>query len=499
MSNNIHDNASGNIKNKIGALLLADVIGYTPRAGQLGDQITASFNAHFESTVKDLTQKHQGHFIKRIGDAVLVFLPEMKHFLDFVSELRELSKTMRLDVSDFPGDLRMVAHYGNFSFQVFEDKICDVTGPESIKVFRMEKHADNKYDVVVTEFLLNIINPFLNGGNINCIDLGPKELKGFDKHANLFKLIFPTPGEIDASNLLDKEMAGLEAKTKEIPVFGDLYPPMSMKDNFINLDIKTGLKEDERLDKEEDFSADHLMGVDKKRERGDSRGKSQGLPHWDVKTLYDKQHKGIILGLPGSGKTTILKYFAFREFEHNRQAAKDGERRVVLFIPCANIMSYKAWHGLRFPDRGGGDITLNIETALEYLAGCFLSKGKGEEEKEDRDLCAARRRVQQAYYQGRLTLLIDALDEADGKETKEGIVSVVKLLFPGEEQEKTKQNRIYLTSRYSERETYFSGSNAEALQPVFEVRSLDMEQLRDMARFFYGEKTELFKKFDDRV
>ena len=49
----------------------------------------------------------------------------------------------------------------------------------------------------------------------------------------------------------------------------------------------------------------------------------------DVEKLYDTYPKGVIYGLPGSGKTTILKYIAFREFQK-----KITDERLILFIYC---------------------------------------------------------------------------------------------------------------------------------------------------------------------
>ncbi|NIM14810.1 MAG: hypothetical protein GTO45_22710 [Candidatus Aminicenantes bacterium] len=81
------------------------------------------------------------------------------------------------------------------------------------------------------------------------------------------------------------------------------------------------------------------------------------------------------------------------------------------------------------------------------------------------------------------------------------MIACVKELFKdlSDGPRKGKANRVFLTSRYSERDMYFSGKGADMLKPQFEVRSLDMEQLREMARYFYGEETDLYKKFDDIV
>ncbi len=490
------------MKFKKGVLLLADVVDYTSQTNRLGDKKTAAFNEHFEKKIRELTKAHQGIFIKRIGDAVLIFFEDEKPFLDFVIQLRELSRTRCLDHYDFFADLRMVAHYGNFSFETIEEKISDLIGPEGIKVFRIEKYA-GEYDVIITNSLLGIIRNLLEEKNISFTNLEAVKLKGFDEDAFLYKLNFPVKGKKAASTLLCVKMEALEAETRVIPVFGDLYPAMNMEDNFINLDIKTGDEEKwsgtGKYFPMREMEREGMPGIDVKMKR---EKEIERPGYVDVKTLYNLQHHGIILGLPGSGKTTILKYFAFREFKENRKILEEDKKRVVLFVPCLNIPGYNEWNRLRFWDEKKADAAFNVGTLLFYLTYCFLfNKEEVKQDKEKQELRIAEKLVLQAYNAGRLTLLIDALDEAPGKKIKEDMIACVKELFKdlSDGPRKGKANRVFLTSRYSERDMYFSGKGADMLKPQFEVRSLDMEQLREMARYFYGEETDLYKKFDDIV
>lgn len=495
---------------KKGVLFMADVVNYTPQAHKHGSAKTDRFNQHYENEIRCLTDKHGGEFLKRSGDGVLVFFEKEEQFLEFVVELRELSQKRGLDVDDFFGDLRIVAHFGNFSFTDINGKISDVIGPEGIKVFRMEKYA-NAHDVLVTEFLLDMIQNTLKKKNIDSTKLDRVMLKGFDRETNLYKLIFPEEGEKGDANLLYREMDQLERDTKEIPVFGDLYAPMSMEDNFINLDVKSDIKEKKDL-KDERYDeilpdVEDLMGIDGKRDRHHLKEKlkKQGPVFVDVKTLYNQHRKGIILGLPGSGKTTILKYFAYREFKRNHEeheeheeVRKEGKQRKVLFIECRNILSYNEWYHHRVSKNKKGGIVFNVVKVLNYLTHCFLFKA-GKADGEKKELETAEKLVHQAYFNGCLTLLIDALDEAPGKEVKDKIIAGVKALFTDSTEGKKTNNRIYLTSRYSERERYFCGKHAKMLQPLFEVRPLDMEQLRQMAEYFYDGQPKLYKTFDEVV
>jgi class 3 adenylate cyclase len=140
------------MKYKKGTLLLADVVNYTSQANKLGPDLTDRFNKNFEEKLRDLTGTYNGEFIKRIGDAVLIFFECEEKFLDFAIELRERSKNGDLDFDDFFAQLRIVSHFGKFSFDFSDQKITDLIGPEGIQVFRIEKYA-HAYDVLVTEML----------------------------------------------------------------------------------------------------------------------------------------------------------------------------------------------------------------------------------------------------------------------------------------------------------------------------------------------------------
>lgn len=428
------------MKYKRGALLLADVVNYTTQANKLGTAITNGFNKNFVEKIRELTGTYNGEFIKPIGDAVLIFFEDEERFLDFAIELREMSKNRNLDFDEFFADLRMVAHFGKFSFDFSDQKIADLVGPEGIQVFRIEKYA-HAYDVLVTETLCKFLKDQLKEKNIDFTMQGKETLKGFDEETTIYKLIFPEKDEKHTSNLLCAQMAGWEADTKEIPVFGDLYPAMSMEDNFINLEVKTGWEGYEFPWFDEKKGVDELVGIDERWEKHLLKDKREKPPFVDVKQLYQSLNRGIILGLPGSGKTTILKYFSFREFKKNREKTEDQRERLV----------------------------------------------------------------QQAYFDGRLSVFIDALDEAIDQAVKDDIIAVVKTLFndsfptPVEKQGKRCENRVFLTSRYSESDKFFSGRDAGEIRPLLEVRPLDMEQLREMARYFYGENSKLYRAFDTVV
>ncbi|MGD2092278.1 MAG: hypothetical protein PVH61_39285 [Candidatus Aminicenantes bacterium] len=482
------------IGHKKGTLFLADVINYTSQSKRLGPVKTAQFNRNFEKNIRNITVSYNGEFIKRIGDAVLIFFEDEENFLDFVIELISLSRKGTLNFDNFIADLRTVAHYGKFSFEFLDKKILDLIGSEGIKVFRIEKYA-GKYDVLITGHLYHVLKDNLKEKDIKAITLEVVKLKGFDTETTLNKLILRKGSEKEESNLLFTLMEELETNTKEIPVFGDLYPAMSMDENFINLYAQ---KESPEKDIYQIFEPDFVGMASIQLGQVRLYQKVRGDKSIDVKKLYDSYRKGIILGLPGSGKTTILKYFAYREFKSNKQIKGHKKRRVVLFIECRNIMEYNNWYRGRSYKSKEDDVEFNIDSILNYLTHCFLYNKK-EVESDNKKMGKVEKIIHQAYNRGRLSILIDALDEAPNKKVKDYIIASVVALFSDSKGRKHNGNRIYLTSRYSEKERYFCGKNAEILQPLFIVQSLDTEQLRKMAEYFYADNINLYKAFDKVV
>jgi ATP-dependent DNA helicase RecG len=206
-------------RRKKGILFLAAVVDYTAQSEHLGDVKTSRFNHYVERTMRELTKKYNGQFIKRIGDAVLIFWENEEQFMDFAWELRTLSKERKIDYDHFSADLNMVAHYGKFSFEFDNQNISDLFGAEGLKIFRMQKYA-GKHDVIVTDFLLRMIKEEMKERNIKASSLGKVMLKGFNEETELFKLVFPENGEIhrlkvDTQKQVVRQMEREEVKKEE--------------------------------------------------------------------------------------------------------------------------------------------------------------------------------------------------------------------------------------------------------------------------------------------
>ncbi|UCH92495.1 MAG: PQQ-binding-like beta-propeller repeat protein [Candidatus Aminicenantes bacterium] len=491
---------------KTGILLMADIINYSVQSKKVGDKKSAEFLKNLENRAREMSGKYNANFIKIDGDAILVFIKEIERFLELVKEFRQNSIEGDIDSNGIRAQLRMVAHYGRFSFELSGEKPDEILGAEAIKVFRIEKCA-GKHEVVITKILCDLIREDSKDHDINPEYLDSKRIKGFDEPIVLYKLIFPQEVEIQGKDILNKAMEELELKTKDIPIFGNLYPSLSMKDHFVNLSISLEADPGESSGKKRThFKWD--TGEMENISLRDSR--SIGEEYKDtlnVSKVYLEYKKGIILGLPGSGKTTILTYFAYREFERNRELFDENEeKRVILFIECRNLSSFREWYKeIQSPGYGRGMPTadgVDPEILLEYFTFYFLHKGKQREDLypgKMEDIKKAGKVVIEAYKNGQLTLLADALDEAKSSEIKDDIVNIIGKLFEDSRKDQKAGNRIFLTARGIERREYLNGESTGIFRPLFEVRSLDPEQLREMARYFYQDASDLYRKFDEVV
>ncbi len=488
---------------------MTETIGYKSLSNKLGSKKTKYFNDRLAEQIQTLCLTHNAETFKLSGSSAIIFFAKEDSFLNFITELRELARSRVLDMAEFPADIRMWAHCGQFSSDFINKQMADFNNTKSIDIFRLDKYAD-KYDAVISGDMSPSFKKLLLQKNIDALKQGKEKLKGFDKEYTLYKMVFPE-NDTDATELLAPKMVELEKNSREIPIFGNLYPPMTMGKNFIHLDIKRGL-EDLTFQSFKMLPTSYMLeenafSIDLRKNTFYKAWKEYFEP-LDIRGLYKNYRWAIILGSPGSGKTTLLKYFTFREFKHNREMKKNDELRLVLYLQCRHMISFDLWHCFRYGDKekemqpvGQLERPFNVETVLNYLTFCFLYKN-GCQDFDETHLKTAERLVQKAYCRGKLSIMLDALDETRGEssriseEKKEKIVECLKLLFEETKEETRKYNRFYLTSRYSEQDSYFNGKNATIFQPHFEIRPMDMEQLRDMAKTFYGETSTLYQEFD---
>ena len=480
---------------KQGILALVDIVNFTGQAGGLGDKNTAEYTAYFQERITVIVSKHGFQVIKSLGDAVLFFGTDLNGILEIMFDLFQRDKPE--DRYGFISKFRMVAHSGFFQFQVKKNKPVDLISPEGIKVFRMEKLA-HSWELVVTHSLYQGIKSLLTGRDIEADRLSLSEpLKGFDSEEWLvpfYRLKIVTQ-KVGAANLLERRLDDLENQVQFIPVFGNIYPPVPMKENFINLSIVG------ENDLQEKGFAAPLPGVKEIETgaKGEKCAKTEGWPYHeidrersdrpttiDVPTLYDKYPKAVIFGLPGAGKTTILRHLTYREFEANRLVPGDRDKRLILFIPCKDVPSYDKWYEQRHREKPG---IPGSREALSFMTWVFLF-GKKEYTNSTPDQRVefqnAEKKVVQAFEENRLFLLLDALDEAADSRIRQRIKQLFDTLYS--------KNRLYLTSRPSE-QIYFMQEPGQEI-PVFKVMNLNMEQVRAVARHLLDEKSPIYKKFD---
>ena len=372
-----------------GTLLLTDIQDYTPQALGSGSGHTGRFNHFFETMVGKEVKARDGFFIERIGDAALTFFPSEENALDFALHMRRLSITRRLDMGDITCNLRTVGDFGKFAFRTDKDETpVKLDDAEGIVVFRMEKKADI-HEIIFTRSLTHFLKEELMERGIRLEEAFNEVLKGFEHQTQAFFLRCPPEeeeGPPPPAGPLYDAMRKLKLSTRFIPVFGELYEPLRMESNFIDLEIdrdaRTGpgasshdphpaRRHERAMALRETDPHLHPEGEPELESEEGYRDWGQPLP---VSRLYTHYPRGLIFGLPGSGKTTILHYFAFRRFNRNDEVDDPDQNSVVLFIPCRNIPAYSDWLETAAGTAGQADGKYHIHSVLDYLTDCFFSR-----------------------------------------------------------------------------------------------------------------------------
>lgn len=491
---------SVNTCQQFGILSLIDVVNFTHQSKELGNKYTQQFLDYFERESRSIVEAHGFEWIKSIGDAV-IFFGDINKPRDFIAIILDLFQERKImDKFGFKVSLRMVVHCGSFRFWLDKNgKKTDFTGSEAIIPFRLEKEAA-KDEVIVTESLYEHLSSFLAEYHIESFKESQlRILKGFGESPfTIYRLISPNKGEEISGNLLELRLQELKDISQKIAVFGGLYEPIDIEKNFINLTIDP-----------EKMPSGSNRGVRKKmREYHHTWGIAEAKGHpekfevepkaqtqFTAKQIFEEFNKGFIYGLPGAGKTTILRYFVHSAFKESRLKP--------IFTRCMQLPDFEMWckrKGYDNPDIARRD----LNAGLEYLLYGFLfpSKEKAPQSLSADDWVALQNAEQEIltdWARGQLSLFVDGLDEAP-KERRLIIIDIVKTIMsniplPDQTMPKDKKtNRLFLTSRPIERTEYEEGN-----EPIFYVASLNMEQLRDLAKTFYGEESELYQEFDTAI
>ncbi len=420
-----------------------------------------------------------------------------------------LGITAALVREDTP-QLRLIAHGGFFQLTFEKDIPLALASAEKVNRF-LEAHRSRPWDVLITHALFEGIKPSLQKQQLESQRLPVSEpIYGFDgsQWYPPFYTLSAARQESEVSDLLDQRLAQLKEDVQRIPVFGNIYEPVPMEQNFINLSVEcdkaafeAGIEcdDDEYLtsnlwaekysDTEDGEAGEVLTGDLLSWDAGyiddETEHKCRGPLTIEAGGLYEKFRKGIILGLPGAGKTTILRYITFREFRANEKK-KGKDRQLVLFVPCRDIPYYDDWYREMYAAEAPPPYT---ENALEFFTWVFLFGTRVPVDVTPTERVEFRetlKKIEHYFKTNRLTLLVDALDEAPDMKTRICIKELFEVLIS--------ENRMFLTSRPTER-VFFNTPGF----PVFEVLSLTMEQVREMARHIMDENSEIYRQFDEAV
>ncbi len=479
-------------KTKQGILVLVDIVNFTGQATKLGNMYTAQYTEYFQNKVSTIATKYEFLTVKALGDAVLLFGTDVDGLLEMMVDLFLRDKLE--DLYGFISRFRMVAHSGFFQFKMENNLPIDLVSPEGIMVFRLEKQAQ-QWELVVTQTLYEGVKSQLTEKRLEAIRIElPEPLKGFDSQEwapTVYKLRIIKEQE-EATNLLEPRLNQLEKEVQAIPVFGNIYPAVPMEKNFINLTL---VCDDERV-----LRRFHDCLTEKEKSRFFEGREDEGdngnfsYKNIDVNTLYDKFPAAIIMGLPGAGKTTILRNLAFREFNQNKTKT-EAQRQVILFVPCGTALLFNLWYKQYQGAEHSGVIT--IEDALDYLTWVFLLGRKEPKDSMPQELAEfleSAKRVKQAFNENRVLLLVDALDEAADTLYREKIKEVFMAIYTHHHS----QNRLYLTSRPSE-SVHLAQDIKRYQIPLFRVLSLTMEQVRAVAKHVMEEDSDIYKSFDTAI
>ncbi len=280
----------------------------------------------------------------------------------------------------------------------------------------------------------------------------------------------------DVCRMRRKELSEM---VKNIPIFANLYPPLEMDKDFINLSLCGEFGKPCGKGSFRAFKHFH--------EGLEMQERSRQTGTLSATELFHGFHKGVILGLPGAGKTTILRHFAHTCLAENKETP-------ILLVNCRNISAEET---LSFP--------LSDHEVFQFLVKAFLFPGKpkplsGEEQK---DVEAASQAFASAWDRKEAVVLIDALDESPSekitKMVRDAAIFLMEKIEKGaqgcEANEKgEKENRVFLSSRPIE-----FPSIHQLREPVFYVKPIDMEDMRAMARNFFGEDSGMYKQFDGAI
>ena len=294
-----------------------------------------------------------------------------------------------------------------------------------------------------------------------------------DRQTQLHLLVLPVlPERVITSNtkpFFDK-MNSLKKDVQKIKTLGELYPDLDMEEQFIKLKLTTTISDEERakIHREDDIAYfQHKVKKGSTYKQKDSTG-------IECDTIYEQHLHLFIKGIPGIGKTTILKYFCFKGF---------NEDKYPLSIRCIDLPNIKQWKK-DYPYSSEGSIRQFMAHLVTFS---FLYPNKGYNEinnTEKSDFAEILKITTQWSQDGKIIFCLDALDEVTDTIQQREILRLVTLWLEDEP-----GYRIYLTAR-----NHTLTGIPEDL-PLASINSIELSQFQELGERFFAGKEQLLKKF----
>ena len=475
-------------------LLLLDVVGYSSQLSKLGGAAGVLFDEMIQDVLAPRLSPFGLTYIKPIGDAALFWGTAPGGILEAARTLCKDNPIPNPQNGIVP-QFRMLAHQGYVYPKVVNTKWEDVTGPDVVLLFRLEKAAQQN-QLLVTPSLYTAVRDRLSELEFTATSTPQDPLKGVEDISprTVYLLRPPLAYSVrmqampqayrDAHQRLRKQV-------EKIPVFGNLAEAIPMAENFLNLRVDPAHTDTVRGF----FRMDYRSLKDRyhtRPEDGRGAGGPQDRLEWDSEQrlcshvpatrLFQVMPKAVIAGLPGAGKTTILRHFAYL-------ALNADPDQFVVFAPLRLLTAQHA--ALLEQGRSG---------LFEMLALLFLFPDVPYDdltEPQRADVATSAAKLREAWDEKKAILFFDALDEIPRAEDRiavsEAFVELVESLTePAEETDALRRHGAYVTTRVGE---LLAGTgNTLQKAPIFMVNSLDQSQLHKLVDRQLGAGTELAER-----
>ncbi len=456
-----------------GIVLLFDLVGHSRQSEELGGTICGEALNIFFSTLKEISPA-EFKWVKDSGDACLFIGNDPQKAVNFYQEARKQFPPDGKEVYCYRGfeiKFRLVAHFCPFTVKYNpNDQITDISGDGINFLFKkVEKAATAGQMVVSQDFYKHYHSDLESEG------FGFAPFTAEDRATELYLLVLPVlPKEIISSQpntkLLFDRINELKKDVQKIKTLGGIYPDLDMASQFIKLRLDTTAAQEEPI-KDEERDIYSFQYESKRSSKTDHR---QLL---ECDNIYDDYPLLLIKGIPGVGKTTILKYFCFKAFNEDKYA---------LFIPCLELPNISQWKR-EYPYTSEDNITLFMAHLLTF-AFVYPNKTYNEiSQAQKQNFAEMVNLVKEWINDKKILFCLDALDEVTDITQQKEILRLVIKWFDSIKDGKV--YHIYLTGR-----NHIFTELSDGV-PLASVHPLVLSQFQDLGEKFLKDKTRLLSRF----